>query len=271
MGKNTAISWADHTFNPWWGCVQVGAGCAHCYAKAFAERMGYDIWGAEKERRLFAEKHWNDPIRWNRAARKAGEQHKVFCGSMCDLFEIHEDLEYNAFVLDKEREKVWGLIEDTPHLVWMLLTKRPGNLWALLPERWIRMNMPRNVWFGISASTQEEIDTLWSILDSEAHYLEPPVLFLSLEPLIEPVNLTSILTEIDCGDEEHEWWSRAPDWVIVGAESGKDRRPFEVTWAEGIYEQCQDADVAFFGKQDSGLRPSVPLLIHGKEIKEFPR
>lgn len=74
MGTATAIAWTDHTFNPWWGCVEVSPGCSHCYAKTFAKRTGNDVWGEGGERRRFGEKHWNDPARWNRAAEKAGHQ-----------------------------------------------------------------------------------------------------------------------------------------------------------------------------------------------------
>ena len=39
MGKETGISWTDHTFNPWWGCTAVSAGCDHCYAERMAVRL----------------------------------------------------------------------------------------------------------------------------------------------------------------------------------------------------------------------------------------
>lgn len=34
--KGTTIEWADHTFNPWWGCVKVSPECDNCYAEAWA-------------------------------------------------------------------------------------------------------------------------------------------------------------------------------------------------------------------------------------------
>ena len=61
------------------------------------------------------------------------------------------------------------------------------------------------------------------------------------------------------------------DWVIVGAESGKGRRPFRVEWALDVYEQCHGARVPFFGKQDSGDRPGVPLELPGYGVvQEWP-
>ena len=35
MSANSSIEWTDHTFNPWWGCVKVSAGCEHCYAELY--------------------------------------------------------------------------------------------------------------------------------------------------------------------------------------------------------------------------------------------
>ena len=48
MGEKSAISWTDHTFNPWIGCTKVSPGCKHCYAEVMARRLhamgaaGYD-------------------------------------------------------------------------------------------------------------------------------------------------------------------------------------------------------------------------------------
>jgi protein gp37 len=50
MAKTT-IGWCHYTFNPWWGCSLYSPGCGHCYAKAFAERLGLDIWGEDRPRR----------------------------------------------------------------------------------------------------------------------------------------------------------------------------------------------------------------------------
>ena len=38
MGANTRIGWADHTFNPWWGCTKVSPACDFCYAAGLDDR-----------------------------------------------------------------------------------------------------------------------------------------------------------------------------------------------------------------------------------------
>ena len=37
------------------------------------------------------------------------------------------------------------------------------------------------------------------------------------------------------------------------------------------HQQCRDAGVPFYAKQGSGVRPDVPLLIPGQEIRQCPR
>lgn len=73
MGDITGIEWTDHTFNPWWGCTRVSPGCEHCYAETFAARFGVK-WGVKAERRMSSENVWASPLRWNKAAEKAGKQ-----------------------------------------------------------------------------------------------------------------------------------------------------------------------------------------------------
>lgn len=55
MAANSGIEWTDHTFNPWWGCIEVSLGCTNCYAKTWAARYGYQVWGPSKttDRRTF--------------------------------------------------------------------------------------------------------------------------------------------------------------------------------------------------------------------------
>src|SRR5690606_28211272 len=81
MGEGSKISWCHHTHNPWWGCQRVSPGCGlgkdrgGCYAEAFSKRVGLQLWGAQAPRRFFGDDHWAKPLKWNRAAEKAGERH----------------------------------------------------------------------------------------------------------------------------------------------------------------------------------------------------
>src|SRR3954463_5624447 len=93
--QQSAIEWTEATWNPVTGCHQVSPGCAHCYAKTFAElwrgvaghhyEQGFDL-------RLWPER-LEQPLRWRRPRM-------IFVNSMSDLF--HEGIpdEYVAAVFD---------------------------------------------------------------------------------------------------------------------------------------------------------------------------
>lgn len=266
MGKDTSISWTDHTFNPWWGCLKVSPGCQHCYAEHLAVvRRHMPIWGPASiaKRSLMSKKYWMEPLKWNRKAQIEEKRQRVFCASMADVFEDHPDVV-------AARADLWDLIESTPALDWLLLTKRPENAERMMPDRWLMgTGIPRNVWLGTSAEDQEAFDKRWPALETFAHHYHPEVVFLSLEPLLGPINLTEALIEINLGDEDRNWWTRTVDWVIVGGESGVERRFMSPEWARGLRDQCIDAQVPFFFKQTGGLRGGSDLL-DGQKYHNWP-
>src|SRR3954468_18510739 len=109
MGKDTGISWTDHTFNPWWGCVRVSPGCVNCYAETFAKRTGHDVWGPTAEYRTFGLKHWQEPKKWDADAAKRGVKETCFVASMADLFDERGP--------GCERIRFWSLVWQTPNLI----------------------------------------------------------------------------------------------------------------------------------------------------------
>jgi protein gp37 len=229
LGKNTTIEWTDHTFNPWWGCTKVSPACDHCYAEAWDKRTGGNHWGAHAERRTFSEKHWEEPLRWNRAAAAGGSQRRVFCASMADVFD-------NA-APDGARERLWQVIRATPRLDWQLLTKRPQNIVKMLPANW--GDGYGNVWLGTTAENQEEADRRIPHLLSVA----VRVRFLSCEPLLGPISLRPT------------WLREQLHWIIAGGESGPKARPSNPEWFRSLRDQCVSAGVAFHFKQWGNWAP----------------
>lgn len=253
MSKDSAIGWTHHSYNPWWGCFKVSPGCQNCYAETFSRRTGHDIWGPPKttDRRLFGDKHWAEPLVWDKAAQEAGERHRVFCASMADVFEDHP-------AVWNERNRLWDLIAETTNLDWLLLTKRPENVMGMVPMDWAH-HWPEYVWLGTSVENQEAAD------QRIPHLMRTPaaIKFLSCEPLLDPVTLGQwidgvyvnwLTGEYPDGDRS----KRVCDplsWVIVGGESGPKHRPMDLPAALEIIEQCKAADVATYVKQDSGQYP----------------
>lgn len=244
MGENSDIEWTHHTFNPWWGCHKVSPGCKNCYAEALDHRLGNDEhWGLHAPRKFFGDKHWNNPLRWDRAAAQAGERHRVFCASVADVFEDRPDLV-------EHRERLWKLIAQTTHLDWLLLTKRPENFGKMLPwgdAPWA------NVWLGASAENQEYADLRLPILRATPAAIR----FVSYEPALEAVNFAPLLTDIA--------------WLIAGSESGPGARAGDMAWYADVQKQCETYGVKFFLKQhvEGTKKISLPM-IDGKTYEEVP-
>lgn len=251
MGKTTGIGWTDHTFNIVWGCTKVSTECEHCWAEEWAARQGYG-WGPGAPRRVFGENHWQQPLAWNRAAEKGGVRRRVFCSSMADVFEDHP-------VVAREREKLWPLIKATPWLDWLLLTKRPENADAMMPrDGWATPEQPwrtwpRNAWLGFTGGTQKTFDERWTETENVGRSRHIPILFCSMEPMLEWISIELALYA-GGGDDEPE--SRILDWLIVGGESGREARPFDLNWLGDIIRQVDDLNFPIFVKQ-LGARPTL--------------
>lgn len=251
MAENTKIEWAHHTFNPWIGCTKVSPGCDHCYAEAdFGTRRKVVQWGAGQPRKHTAPSTWAQPLRWNAEAERLGVRYRVFCASLADVFDNEVPVQW--------RRGLFDLIEATPHLDWLLLTKRIGNACNLYAEAYLdsAKAWPTNVWIGASICNQPEADR--DILKLLA--VPAAKRFLSMEPLLGPVDLTDITIKHTGGTEDHFSAIFDPDddeaerfryidWVIVGGESGPSARPMHPDWARSLRDQCQTAGVPFLFKQ----------------------
>jgi protein gp37 len=263
LAEKTGISWTHHTFNPWWGCNEVSAGCDHCYARTLSERWGHMVWGppATTARRFFGHKHWAEPIKWNTKAKADGVRRRVFCASMADVFEF--DPHHH---LDEQREALYDLIHQTKYLDWLLLTKRPEQIEKMLPELWL-IDPPENVWLGTSVEDQAAADLRIPRL------LQVPaaVHWLSCEPLLGPVDLMPWLwRDRIIGDQTVVRLTHAIDWVIVGGESGANYRPMNIDWARSIRDQCQQEGAGFWYKQGASRQPGQDATLDGVEWHQLP-
>lgn len=274
MGKNSGIEWTEHTFNPWWGCTKVSAGCTNCYAETWAKRTGGPgIWGADAGRRFFKPKHFNDPTRWNRKAQQAGEYARVMCGSMCDIFEVHQDPEVNA-EMDKARAKVWDLIALTENLIWILVTKRPENAGKLTPVEWF-YGWPPNVWVMATMETQAMAEKRLPWLES----IPAVVRAVSAEPLVGRLDprvlrcqrcsgsgLVSVGQSLqDCPTCHHTGIS--VNWIVAGGESGAKARPMDPDWLRDLRDFSLAYDIPYFFKQWGEWAPA-PAGWTGRTFKQ---
>ncbi len=259
------ISWTDYSggdANFVTGCTPVSPGCANCYARAIYERFGHDFslveWHTDKLLRLAA---WRPA---NFVSKRDNPQQAdrvwpptVFVCDTGDLF--HEDVPV-AFMV-----QAFELMTERADVDWLVLTKRAGRMQVFVTS-WhggyhheaekrppgCRPLAP-NIWLGVTAENQETANERIPLL------LEVPaaVRFVSVEPMLMPTNLRPYLPGLD--------------WVICGAESGPNRRPFDVAWALDLYERCREAGVPFFYKQGSALKPGQDAELPGfGVVQEWP-
>lgn len=257
MAHNSKIEWTHHTANLWWGCTAVHDGCTNCYAEARAHRFGHEIWGNDSPR-LLIKSVWTELDKYQVAAQKLGEIHRVFVGSMMDIFEKSLRVVFNGTpVLDANGFKLYtGQLRNElferisqdryPNLLFLFLTKRPSNINKMIPEAWL-VSPPGNVMFGTSPVDQDTFNNL------VAHLLQVNGRrFLSIEPQLAGIDLGQL---------------RGIDWIIQGGESGGGRRPFRLEWAHSIRQQCQALNIPYFFKQIDKITPIPDDML----IREFPK
>lgn len=252
MALNSKIQWTHHTANLWWGCTKVHEGCDHCYAEAFSSRFGEDLWGIDKPRKEI-KSVWKDLIKMQKIAKKSGEVHRVFVGSMMDIFEKpmpiigSDNPEYTTGAL---RDKLFKQISDGlyPNLMFLLLTKRPSNIRKYIPDSW-KGNPPNNVMYGISVVNQKTAETLIpQLLEVSGKR------FLSVEPQIDSINIQGFL------------FNKGINWVIQGGESGHNKRPFDLDWAYYLKSQCEKTNTPYFFKQIDKVQEIPEDLL----VRQFP-
>ena len=254
MGKNSKISWCDHTINFWQGCHKVSEGCKNCYMFRDKKRYGQDASVVVRSKPAT----FNKPFSWKDPA-------KVFVCSWSDFF-IEE--------ADEWRTEAYDIMEQTPHLTYLLLTKRPENIIS----RWGAVQSTlKNIWLGVTTENKEEANKRIPFL------IETPAAkkFLSIEPMIGEISLRWMVAWGGMATKPRHWNEsthhldglRKLDWVIVGAESGPDRRPCKIEWVRKIVEQCKEAGVPVFVKQlhiDGKVSGNMEEWPEDLRIQEFP-
>lgn len=306
---DTRIEWATKVWNPVTGCSKVSPGCKNCYAERMAKRLA-GRFGYPKDNPFKVTLHHD---RLDEPLKRWRKPQMVFVCSMGDLF--HDDVPFEF------TDDVFENIAVCQSHTFLILTKRPERM-----QRWFetvteRRPMPGqgvctggppfcigepdhdasvgycgapwplpNVWLGVTAENQEMVNKRIPIL------LQIPAAkhFVSVEPMLGPVNLTRIdlgpngygltfeldaLTGWATGYSENSGRPRVHrndrfaklDWVICGAESGHGARPADPNWVRNLRDQCVTAGVPFFFKGWGWARQKkTDRLLDGREWNERP-
>lgn len=260
----------------------------------FADWATRPVWG-DKATRVLSKAFWKDVYRWN---REAGEAEQQRCREFSDTA-VDEPYErpriftslidwldrMPAGIIDQDGKQLnrievlanfLRVIRDTPNLDWLLLTKRIENFSDDLHEvvrtnhdgvdefvsTWLDGIYPQNVWFGWTAGTKakwiERHEVSWSI-PAKIHWV-------SAEPLLDYLCFPDLLRDPECIS------SHNIDWIVIGGESGRNRRDLGAAPIISLAESAKAHNCRVYVKQDFGMLPGTQGRIPENiwALKEFP-
>lgn len=315
MGDHCTIEWVvalarqlnaiPASLNPIRGCSRLSDACRNCYAASIAHRFGHKgngVYAGLTDLDSDGTPRFNGTLRWVPkvliTAIKARKSRVYFVCDMSDLFHARVD---QVWI-----DQVFAMMALCRHHTFLLLTKRPdrmrryltdpetprrvafhADILSLLPGRArdladaygpgdddVLPNWPLpNVWTGATvedqAAANERVSELLGVPSVRR--------FLSVEPMLGPVDLTRIRepwvewTDALRGHQQGRPGgsvSAGPfscglprlDWVITGGESGPGARPSHPDWFRSIRDQCADAGVPFLFKQWGEWAPGECVL-----------
>ena len=179
---NEQVSWAAWTWNPVTGCLHE---CRYCYCPELVETFKNLYPAGFKpvfhHERLDAPANTKVPDK----AKQDPRLKRVFVVSMGDL--------YGGWVLHEWIEKVHASCIANPQWDYLLLTKNP--------RKYVGLRLPPTAWAGTSVDQQKRVRIAE---DAFRQIKGVPVKWLSLEPLLEPLEFTDLSMF---------------DWVVIGAQS----------------------------------------------------
>lgn len=242
--EKSRIDWTDSTWNPVTGCYH---DCKYCYARGITARFGdfmridgtdiktvpgrdgrMCIEVAHKTASPYPEKFTPTLYRHRlmQYARKKGRV--IFVCSMADLF--------GEWVPDEWIRAVFDACAEAPQHKYLFLTKNPARYEEL--EKRGELPAGDNMWYGYS----------YTGVESEKYWSRERNVFISMEPLLKPVEVPSA------------------DWVIIGAETGRRKEKVvpERKWVESIVDACRGRKIPIFMKESLSDIWGEPI------IQEYP-
>ena len=237
--SRTKIDWCDHVFNPVWGCRHT---CPYCYARTFARRFGKQK--ANQEMKHIESPGWTLELLSSLAGHLQAFQPTFLWSNFNRAFPRKPS---RIFVNSMSDIAFWK--PDWMHMVLRKIRRHPEHTFLFLtkdPRSYENLSFPKNCWLGVTITTQAEMDALGAYLFG-CSWEKDANLFLSIEPILEPITLTI-----------------EPDWLILGAETG-NRKEKVIPDPDWIHPLVFDSGVPVFMKSSLQELWQMPL------IQRFPR
>lgn len=212
-GPNNNIGWTDYTINPISGCLHdctFGPDKTPCYAFVIAERFR----GSKAFPNGFEPTFHPSRLK---ELRKVKVPARIFVCSMADFF--------GGWVERAHQDAVLAAMADAPWHTYQLLTKAPWNVAKL------GVRFAPNVWVGATITGElANEDTRMACVRA----YPAAVRFVSVEPLCGPVDLEPA----------------RPDWIIIGAATGKGAFQPKREWVERVIDYANRAGVPVYVKDN---------------------
>jgi len=209
------------------GCSRESEGCENCWAAAMASRFP---WGEKYARN----KKWTGIVEPNWKALKKLEKRAVSTRKLKPkVWQIWNDL-FHEKLSDEILDNVMRWCYHCQRMhgdIFLILTKRPQNIFKPGWYSFDRAAETNHIYVGVSVESQKYIHRVDELIQNW-----PGKKFVSIEPCLGAVYLSS--------DQ-----LAALDQVIIGCESGANRRePPDMDLYDMVF-QCRKAGVPVFLKQ----------------------
>jgi len=170
----------------------------------------------------------------------------VFVNSMSDFFDEKVNClwQYNALrEMEKRRD-----------LIWIILTKRSKNMRSCFRGPY-NIYLSSNIWLGVTVENSDYRDRIKDLLRLQDWGGKR---FISVEPMLEAIDIFEYLPLMD--------------WVIIGGESGHNRRTIDFKHAQNLIDQCRAANKPVFLKQwDFGKGLEKAPFVNRENYMEYPK
>jgi protein gp37 len=228
---NDSVDWANWTWNPVTGCEH---GCNFCYAREIANSVRMADYYPNGFEPTFHEYRLDAPK--NTKPKKSDDPRdgRVFVCSMADLF--------GKWVPDEWIEAVFAACLQSPKWEYLFLTK-----W---PARYSQMPLINRAWYGASVIQQADVTRVENAMQKIQS--DSVTLWISLEPMLGPIKFNTLA------------WC---DLVVIGAQTSTNQPDGfvpafapEFDWIVDVVNQCRDAGVPYYLKENLGLtQPGMKL------------
>lgn len=248
--NKTSIEWCDYSWNPVTGCMHACRDI-YCYntMKATAPLNRFGAVYLEDGRRKSA-KNWQLRETGGLHIAKKGEINPFGYDPTFYPHRLDEPLKVKRpgriFVVDAgdlfgrwvRADWIWRVLHIATLAQWhtfLFLTKNPA--------RYREFEFPGNCWLGTTITSDKDSWRAEALLSAKG---KAPVLFLSIEPLLGKLTIPL----------------EGFQWIIVGAQTGKNPVMPDKGWIEEILTRARIAAVPVFMKTNIGPRASL--------IQEYP-